>query len=103
MVARIGAGPGGYPWILADTRNWVLRLGTSRGEDEKYFSSLPCLLEGVLAHLLRRRLGQGGVIEGVELLIREHRASLEYAKELGQRLAAALERPAGRGQWPQAV
>jgi hypothetical protein len=102
-VARLGSGHAGYPWILADSRNWVLRLGPSRGEDEKYFSNLPSLLEGMTAHLLRRRLGQDGVLEGIQLLIQEHREGLAAARQLGLRLAAALGRSEPRGEWPQAI
>ncbi len=102
-VARLGVEPGGYPWILADTRNWVLRLGPSRGEDEKYFSNLPSLLEGIVVHLLRRGLGQDGIIDGLQLLIQEYRIGMAEAHELGQRLEATLGRSEPRGEWPQAI
>jgi hypothetical protein len=87
LVARLGPGPCGYPWILADARNWVLRLGPGRGDDDRFYSNLPSLIEGLTVHWLRRRLGP---VDGLQLLLREHRAALAEARDLGRRLAAAL-------------
>lgn len=86
LVARLGPAPHGYPWILADARNWVLRL--SRGDDDRYYSNLPSLIEGMSAHWLRRRLGS---VDGLHHLLQEHRAALAEARELGRRLAVALD------------
>lgn len=85
LVARLGPGPLGYPWILADARNWVLRLG--RGDDDRYYSNLPSLIEGMTTHWLRRHVG---AVDGLQLLLQEHRTAVAEARELGRRLAAAL-------------
>ena len=87
LVARLGPEPRGYPWILADARNWVLRLGPGHGDDDRFYSNLPSLIEGLTAHWLRRHLGPAN---GLQLLLQEHRAALAEARELGRRLAAAL-------------
>lgn len=87
LVARLGPEPHGYPWILADARNWVLRLGPGHGDDDRYYSILPSLIEGLTAHWVRRRLGP---VDGLQLLLQEHRAALAEARELGRRLATAL-------------
>ena len=88
LVARLGPDPHGYPWILADARNWVLRLGPGHGDDDRYYSNLPSLIEGLTAHWVRRRLGPA---DGLQLLLQEHRAALAEARELGRRVAAALD------------
>lgn len=86
LVARLGPAPRGYPWILADARNWVLRL--SPGDDDRFYSNLPSLIEGLTAHWLRRRLGP---VDGLQRFLQKHRAALTEARELGRRLAAALD------------
>ena len=86
LVARLGPEPHGYPWILADGRNWVLRL--RRGDDDRFYSTLPSLIEGMTAHWLRRRLGP---VNGLHQLLQDHRKAIAEAQELGRRLAAALD------------
>jgi hypothetical protein len=54
-VARLGKSGEAYPHILADSHGWCLRLGPRDRENEKYYSSLLTLLQGLLEHSLRRK------------------------------------------------
>ena len=55
-VARLGGAGARYPHVLVDSHGWCLRLGSNSRADEKYYSSLPVLLRGLVEHLVRRRL-----------------------------------------------
>jgi len=55
-VARVGASGARYPHVLVDAHGWCLRLGPNPRRDEKYYSSLPLLLHGLVEHGARRRL-----------------------------------------------
>lgn len=55
-VARLGGAGARYPHVLADAHGWCLRFGRNARTDEKYYSSLPVLLQGLVGHLTRRRL-----------------------------------------------
>ena len=83
-VARLGKRGEKYPHILVDSHGWCLRLGPRDREDEKYFSSLPTLLQGLSEHLLRRKDHESAkvVAEMKELLVR----NLKEARELGEDL-----------------
>ena len=83
-VARLGKKGERYPHILVDSHGWCLRLGARDREDDKYYSSLPTLLQGLLEHLLRRKDHESAriVAQMKELLVR----SLKEAKELGEGL-----------------
>lgn len=83
-VARLGKKGEKYPHILVDSHCWCLRLGPRDREDDKCYSSLPTLLQGLLEHQLRRKDHEGArvVAQMKELLIR----SLQEAKELGEGL-----------------
>jgi len=77
-VARLGTGEGNYPHVLVDKHGWCLRLGRERGE-EKYYSSLPTLLEGLIEHLSRFRLRHCPVLMTAAAMLSEVRAALEEA------------------------
>jgi len=83
-VARLGKKGEKYPHILVDSHGWCLRLGPRDREDEKYFSSLPNLLQGLYEHLLRRkdRESARAVLEMKAILIQ----NLKEARELGEEL-----------------
>jgi len=83
-VARLGKKGERYPHILVDSHGWCLRLGTRDKEDDKYYSSLPNLLQGLYEHLLRRQDHESakGVLEMKDLLVR----NLKEIKELGEEL-----------------
>lgn len=55
-VARLGGTGARYPHVLVDPHGWCLRLGPSSRSDEKYYSSLPMLLHGLVEQTARRRL-----------------------------------------------
>jgi hypothetical protein len=87
-VARLGKKGEQYPHLLVDSHGWCLRLGPRDREDEKYYSSLPTLLQGLLEHFLRRKDqdSAGGLAELKALLIQ----NLKEAKELGEELERKL-------------
>jgi hypothetical protein len=100
-VARLGKKGEKYPHVLVDSHGWCLRLGPRGGEDDKYYSSLPNLLQGLYEHLLRRAPHESarGVLEMKNLLVRnikEIRGLGEDLErrfpELGQRLVEARDR-----------
>lgn len=55
-VARLGGTGARYPHVLVDAHGWCLRLGKNSRSDEKYYSSLPMLLRGLVEQGARRRL-----------------------------------------------
>lgn len=55
-VARLGGTGARYPHVLVDPHGWCLRLGPNSRSDEKYYSSLPMLLHGLVEQSVRRRL-----------------------------------------------
>jgi hypothetical protein len=83
-AARLGKKGEKYPHILVDSHGWCLRLGPRGREDEKYYSSLPNLLQGLYEHLLRRkdRDSARAVLEMKTILIQ----NLKEARELGEEL-----------------
>lgn len=83
-VARLGKKGERYPHLLVDTHGWCLRLGPRDREDEKFYSSLPTLLQGLSEHLLRRKDEESakGVAEMKALLIQ----NLKEARDLGEEL-----------------
>lgn len=80
-VALLGKG-GGYPHLLADSHGWCLKLGPSARQDEKYYTRFPNLLGGLIEHLMRRRLGSTGAVEGLEELAAAVRSTLREAGEM---------------------
>jgi hypothetical protein len=84
LVARLGDLPGQFPHILADPHGWGLRLGSNPYADMKYYSSFPTLLEGLVEHLIRRRLGNDPPILSQIDLVGEVRRELARARELGE-------------------
>jgi hypothetical protein len=83
-AARLGKKGEKYPHILVDSHGWCLRLGPRGREDEKYYSSLLNLLQGLYEHLLRRQDHESarGVLEMKNLLVR----NLKEIRELGEDL-----------------
>jgi len=98
LVARLGSAGERYPHLLVDAHGWVLRLGPHYRLDEKYYSSLPAALEGMAAHLLRRRLGQEPA-SGLEALARKVREELTGLREMATRYLENL----GNVQQPRPV
>src|SRR5690349_11595998 len=55
-IAQLGKSGARYPHLLVDKHGWCLRLGPKRSEDDKFYSSLRPLLEGLIEHFTRRHL-----------------------------------------------
>ena len=83
-VARLGMKGEKYPHILVDSHGWCLRLGPRDREDDKYYSSLLALLQGLLEHFLRRKDDEytKAASEMKGLLIQ----NLKEVRELGEAL-----------------
>ncbi len=83
-VARLG-GPGArYPQVLVDAHGWCLRLGRDSRHDQKYYSTLPSLLGGLIEHTLRRRLTDSRTAGDLQAFLTTLKASLETAQSLCQ-------------------
>lgn len=87
-VARLGKKGEKYPHILVDSHGWCLRFVHRDGEDQKYYSSLLTLLQGLTEHLVRRKEHESlrAVAEMRDLLIQ----NLKEAKDLGEELERKL-------------
>lgn len=83
-VARLGGTGARYPHVLADAHGWCLRLGPKSRTDEKYYSSLPVLLHGLVQHAVRRRLMALSASLDLQELCREVRDALHTALGLCQ-------------------
>ena len=90
-VTRLGSGDGNYPHVLVDVHGWCLRLGRERGQ-EKYYSSLPSLLEGLIEHLTRSRLRHCPTLMTAAAMLTEVRAALDEAAAHRQSLIALIGR-----------
>ena len=93
-VARLGKKGEKYPHILVDSHGWCLRLGAREKEDDKYYSSLPNLLQGLYEHLLRRPDHESarGVLEMKNLLVRNLKEIRELGEDLEQKLPNLRQR-----------
>lgn len=69
-VARLGGSGARYPHVLVDPHGWCLRLGPS-DRNEKYYSSLPMLLHGLVEQSARRRLLAVSELRGIRELKQE--------------------------------
>lgn len=81
-VARLGGSGARYPHILVDAHGWCLRLGANHKSDEKYYSSLPVLLHGLVEHFVRRRLAGVSAVLDLKELTSEVRDALHSALAL---------------------
>src|SRR5262245_35843331 len=101
-VARLGTEGPGYPHVLVDAHGWCLRLGRERGE-ERYYSNLPSLLQGLIEQLIRTRFRDCPALRSAEAMLAEVRAGLEEAAECRNALVALpaiAYTPAGRTERP---
>jgi hypothetical protein len=87
-VARLGTAEDGYPHVLVDAHGWCLRLGRTRS-DEKFYSNLPSLLQGLIEHVIRRHLRDCGTLNSAESMLTEVRVALDQAARFQSTLAAA--------------
>jgi hypothetical protein len=85
-VARLGKNGKRYPHLLVDAHGWCLRLGSDRKRDDKYYSRLTTLLEGLAEQGVRRDLVDSGSVSGIHELTRAVRSALARMIRLGRRL-----------------
>lgn len=83
-VARLGGTGARYPHVLADAHGWCLRLGHRSRTDDKYYSSLPLLLHGLVQQGVHRRLMALSATLDLQELCREVRDALHTALGLCQ-------------------
>lgn len=81
-VARLGGSGARYPHILVDPHGWCLRLGPNHKSDEKYYSSLPVLLHGLVENFVRRRMAGVSAVLDLKELASEVRDALHSALAL---------------------
>jgi len=81
-VARLGGAGARYPHILVDSHGWCLRMGANTRQDEKYYSSFPNLLQGLVEHFARRRLAATASMGSLKDLVGEVRDAMRAALEL---------------------
>lgn len=85
-VARLGKNGKQYPHLLVDAHGWCLRLGSDRKRDDKYYSRLTPLLEGLIEQGVRRGLVDSGSHSDIDELTRAVRSALARMLRLGRRL-----------------
>lgn len=93
-VAHLGKRGEQYPHILVDSHGWCLRLGSRDKEDDKYYSSLPNLLQGLYEHFLRRQDHESarGGLEMKNLLVRNLKEIRELGEDLEQKFPDLRQR-----------
>jgi len=91
LVARLGTSGPCYPHLLVDRHGWCLRLGPDPRVDDKYYSRLLFLMEGLVEQALRRDVLPLPVAAGIGELRAILRESLRSAIELGTRLESILQ------------
>jgi hypothetical protein len=100
LVARLGDGGERYPHVLTDPHGWCLRLGPSRKQDEKYYSSLTTLLLGMLEQGTRRYFLHSEAAVGVRDLAELVGRGVDSMVRLASRLEATC--PGSPGKSPAA-
>ena len=92
-VGRLGRSGSLFPHVLVSRSGWFLRMGPNSKEHDRYYSGLPSLLQGLIEHVVRRRMGETPEIGSIKDLVREFEESLEFAVGLARKTAsrAALE------------
>ncbi len=89
-VARLGTSGSRYPHVLVDLHNWCLRLGPDPKKDDKYYSSLTNLLQGLLEQGVRRSMLKNRSVAGIDELVGALRNALESMVEIGRRLEGII-------------
>jgi hypothetical protein len=85
-VARLGTGGMGYPHVLVDAYGWCLRLGPNSRSDDKYYSRLETLLEGLIVHLVRRRMMSLRPILDLRGLVQEISSATRMALSMTEKI-----------------
>jgi len=97
LVARLGTSGPGYPHLLVDRHGWCLRLGANPRVDDKYYSRLLFLLEGLVEHLTRREALATPTLAGIgelrAILLETLRSTVEQGEHLEKVLKESPIRP----------
>ena len=88
-VLRLGSEGACFPHVKVDAHGWCLRLGPDLRNDEKYYATLPALLQGWVEQALRRRLGEHPKV-GLESLAQAVRTCLDEVQGRADRLIKEL-------------
>jgi hypothetical protein len=91
LVARLGTSGPGYPHLLVDRHGWCLRLGANPRVDDRFYSRLLFLLEGLVEQGLRRDFLTLPEATGIGELCAILRESLRSTVDLGERLEKVLK------------
>jgi len=91
LVARLGTSGPGYPHLLVDRHGWCPRLGPNPKVDDKYYSRLLFLLEGLIEQTLRRDVLAMPAATGIGELRANLKESLRSAIDLGERIEKVLK------------
>ena len=83
-MARLGSDACRYPHLLADAHGWCLRLGPDPRKDDKLYSRLEFLFEGLIEQGLRRGLPGMRTSNTVEELLGELRTGIRAMRSLGR-------------------
>lgn len=83
-MAKLGTEAAGYPHLLADGHGWCLRLGPDPRKDDRFYSRLECLFEGLIEQGFRRGLPGMRVSNNVEELLGELRSGICAMRNLGR-------------------
>ena len=90
LVARLGGSGSRYPHVLLDPHGWCLRLGPVPRDDDKFYSRLDTLLQGLVEHCTRHRLIRLGTVLGGQGFVEELRDCLASALEMGRAAAQRI-------------
>lgn len=82
LVARLGGAGARYPHFLVDSHGWCLRLGSVPRDDDKFYSRLETILEGLVEHCVRRRLVRLETALAPQSLLVEVRDALAAARDM---------------------
>ena len=93
-VARLGTEGLGYPHVLVDAYGWCLRLGPTPRTDDRFYSRVTTLLEGLVEHLIRRRLTNGPTLHSAQSMLTEVQLALDEARRCRDDLYATVGTPA---------
>ena len=95
-IARLGRTGSRYPHVLVDRHGWCLRLAPSHRGEDRFYSTLPSLLEGLMEHFVRRRMADRPGVSTIEDLVKEMRDAVALAGGLARETAAARGTQCGR-------
>ena len=85
-VARLGRKGPKYPHVLVDRRGWCLRLGPNPESDDRYYSGLASLAEGIIEHVMRRGLPARDSVSSLRELVKNIRVELAAASGLARQI-----------------